>query len=73
MKIINIHSSQEVANFRHLINRATNTLEPQKWPEWLRQIDASLERGEALVIGVAVDVHPNNNPTFEIEDKSNGN
>jgi hypothetical protein len=34
---------QAIDEFRSLIRRGANTLDPQKWPEWLKDLDEALE------------------------------
>jgi len=43
------------AQFRDYHNRATNTLEPQKWPAWLTELDAAIESKEAVVLVLSFD------------------
>lgn len=57
MKIINIHTPKAVTELKRILNRATNTLPPEDWPDWLRLASDAIERGEPIVIGVSVDVH----------------
>lgn len=44
MKVsIEFESMREFVRYRELHSRMTNTLEPARWPQWLKELDLAIE------------------------------